>query len=244
MAATAAVTALAGCGGGATSPGALTSASADASASASAASASPSPSRPAPAALVRDVVSAVKHATGAHVHGAVPGQGGLLSLNLRLTRYGQVSGTFSSKSGTLTVLKTGDATYMEVNAAFLKSIHAPAAVCAAMCGKYVRETAPQARNLLSGLSWSNLVGYLAQNPPAGERLSDAGKGAVGGQPVWKVRLGNEGVVDIAVRAPHYPLRLSASAGQSGVVTYTQWNSVEIPPSPPGKIVTMPQLTDQ
>ena len=129
-AAVVAVLLVAGCSGG-SSGTATTGGSSPASV---AASAGPPPDA---AALGKQVKSAAAKATSVHVLAVVTQGGSKISMNMSMTRAGDLSGTMSANQAAFTMLVTRGHAYVKVTSGLLKSQHLPSAACALVCGKYL-----------------------------------------------------------------------------------------------------------
>ena len=222
-----AVLLVAGCSGGG-SGSATTGGSSPASVSASA---GPPPDT---ATLRQQVKTAMAKATSVHISALVTQGGSKVSVNMSMTRSGDMSGTMSADGKPVNVLVTQGHTYLKVSSGLLKSQHLPSAACALVCGKYLKMPNGQAKGMLNGLGMSSLLGRVSV-----PQLSYVRTVTVNGQAAWQMRASDGSTVYVAAHGPPYPLR--ATKGPSRI-DLTQWNAVSIPPPPPAsQVVDLSQL---
>jgi hypothetical protein len=234
LVAVAALLAMAGCGTSGTATSTPPSAGAAESSSATSVG-----SPPAARALLSRATAAVKSATSVRVDGNISHSGTAEGMDLALTKSGDVYGTLVVGGGTLTVLGIGGKSYVKVSAAFLKEAKLPSAACVLMCGKWLKLRPSDAKNMLSGIGWTTMVGSTSGPPPAG--LKVRGTATVNGVPAWILRPSAGGAIYIAARGQPYPLRLVAP-GHAGQINLTDWNTATIPPPPPAsEVVDLSQL---
>jgi hypothetical protein len=227
-AAVVAVLLVAGCSGGG-SPAATTGGSSPASVSASA---GPPPDA---AALPKQVKTAMKNATSFHIAAVVTRGGSKVSVNMSMTRSGDMSGTMSVNKRPVNVLVTQGHAYLKVTSGLLKSQNLPTAACTLICGKYLKVPASQAKSMLNGMDMSSFLGQVSV-----PQLSYVRTVTVDGQPAWQMRASDGSTVYVAAQGPPYPLRLTKGPSRAD---FTQWNSVTIPPPPPAsQVVDLSQLT--
>jgi hypothetical protein len=226
-AAVVAVLLVAGCSGG--SSGTVTTGGS--SPAGVAASAGPPPD---PAALGRQVRSATAKATSFHVLAVVTDGGSKISMNMSMTRSGEMSGTMSATKVAVTMLVTRGHSYIKISSGLLKSQHLPSAACALVCGKYLEVPAGQAKGMLNGLDMPSLLRQL----PA-TSLTYVRTVTVNGQPAWQMRASDASTVYVAAQGPPYPLRVTKAVSRAD---FTQWNAVTIPAPPPAsQVVDLSQL---
>lgn len=222
-----AVLLVAGCSGG-SSGTATTGGSSPASVSAST---GPPPDS---AALRQQVKTAMAKAASVHISAVVSQSGSKVSVNMSMTRSGDMSGTMSADQTPVNVLVTRGHTYLKVSPGLLKSQHLPSAACALVCGKYLKMPNGQAKGMLNGLDMSSLLGQVSV-----PRLSYVRTVTLNGQPAWQMRAGDGSTVYVAAQGPSYPLRVTKGVSRAD---FTQWNAVTIPPPPPAsQVVDLSQL---
>ena len=196
-----------------------------------AASAGPPPDA---AALGKQVKSATAKAASVHILAVVTQGGSKISVNMSMTRAGDLSGTMSANQAALTMLVTRGHAYLKVSSGLLKSQHLPSAACALVCGKYLEIPAGQAKGMLNGLDMSSLLGQVSVS-----RLTYVRTVTLNGQPAWQMRAGDGSTVYVAAQGPPYPLRVTKGVSRAD---FTQWNAVTIPPPPPAsQVVDLSQL---
>jgi hypothetical protein len=226
-AAVVAVLLVAGCSGG-SSGTATTNGSSPAGVSASA---GPPPDT---AALPKQVRSAMKNATSFHITAALTQGGSEVSVNMSMTRSGDMSGTMSVNQTPVSMLVTRGDAYVKVTSGLLKSQHLPTAACTLMCGKYLKMPAGQAKDMLNGMDMSSFLGQVSV-----PQLSYVRTVTVNGQPAWQMRASDGSTVYVAAHGPPYPLRVTKGPSRAD---FTQWNAVTIPPPPPAsQVVDLSQL---
>jgi len=226
-AAVVAVLLVAGCSGGGSGT-ATTAGSSPASVSASAGA------PPDTATLRQQVKSAMAKATSVHVSAVVSQGGSKVSVNMDMTRSGDMSGTMSDNGTPVNVLVTQGHTYIKVSSGLLKSQHLPSAACALVCGKYLKMPNGQAKSMLNGLGMSSLLGQVSL-----PKLSYVRTVTLNGQPAWQMRASDGSTVYVAAQGPPYPLRATKGVSRAD---FTQWNAVTIPAPPPAsQVVDISQL---
>jgi hypothetical protein len=226
-AAVVAVLLVAGCSGG----GSGTAGSGGSSSPGVSASAGPPPDA---AALPKQVKSAMKNAASFHISAAVTQGGSGVSVNMSMTRSGDMSGTMSVNQTPVNVLVTQGHAYLKVTSGLLKSQNLPTAACTLVCGKYLKVPASQAKSMLNGMDMSSFLGQVSV-----PRLSYVRTVTVNGQPAWQMRASDGSTVYVAAHGPPYPLRVTKGSSHAD---FTQWNTVTIPPPPPAsQVVDLSQL---
>src|SRR5215831_11721935 len=158
FAAVVAVLLVAGCSGG----GSGTAGSGGASSSGVSASAGPPPDA---ATLGKQMKTATAKATGVHILALVTQNGSKISVNMSMTRAGDMSGTMSANmSGTnsakqvaFTMLVTQGHAYIKISSGLLKSQNLPTSACSLICGKYLEVPVGQAKGMLNGMDMSSLL---------------------------------------------------------------------------------------
>src|SRR5215831_7114015 len=211
---------VAGCGGGGSGP-------------AGTASAGPPPD---PAALGKQVESAVKKAASVHISAALKQGGDNISLNMTMTRSGDMSGGLAVNHAPVVVLVTHGQTYLKVTSALLKLQHLPAAACGRMCGKYLKVPASQAKSMLGGMTLTSLLNPMTSGVPDWTYVRTV---TVDGQATWQMRDAGGTTAYVAAHGPPYPLRLAKGSEH---LDFTLWNAATIPPPPPAsQVVDISQL---
>lgn len=188
--------------------------------------------------LLKDIAAALRDASSVHVSGTATQQGQTIGLDLSMTRSG-LSGQASLGGIDVTVLTTGGSTYIKVNAAILRSAHAPSTACKLFCGKYLKATA--AESGLTSLSMSSLMTSMSRSitstPVA--KITFGGTVLFNGVPAWVLEQPGQGTAYVAATGQHYLLRLVGLQRGGGTMNFTQWNSARIPGPPPASQMVNP-----
>ncbi len=212
---------VAGCGSGGSSSG-TASATAGASVSVSGA-ASGGSKEPGSAALVTSMQTSVRKASSVHVTGRLSRGGIPLTVDLKVNRNGDMSGTISQNGAPAQILAVSDTIYVKATGAFLRQMKAPAGACAAVCGKWIKLTAQEAGQLTGDLSMNSLMTPLT----AGQvpKLTESGSTTVNGAQAFVLRAADGSTLDVSAASQHYPLQAATGGNPRQTVTYTQWNAV-------------------
>jgi hypothetical protein len=145
-------------------------------------------------------------------------------------RTGDVSGSLSQNGASLSVTGVDGKFYVKATPEFLREVKAPANACPVICGKWLPLPPQTVSQIASQLNLHNLTGALDSITTG--KVSEVGSTTVNGKTAWVLKGANGVTVDVSTASPHYPLRAHAGNGKSGVVTFTQWNSVPKPTAPP------------
>ncbi|MGH3159278.1 MAG: hypothetical protein ACRDNF_22265 [Streptosporangiaceae bacterium] len=199
------------------------------------------PRPPAPGALLKAMAAAMRDASSVHVSGTVQQDHQTETLDLSMTRSGEVSGQIGQGSAHFTVLATGGHIYLQINSSLLQAAHLPASACKLFCGKYLTTTAAQSPEM-SGLNMSSLIGSITRSivsTPAA-KVKFGGTVAFAGGAAWVLQGGQpEGTAFVAARGQPYLLQLTAPQQSQGAVSFTQWNTAQIPGPPAANQVVTP-----
>jgi hypothetical protein len=192
-------------------------------------------SEPSAASLVSAAQSSVRNASSVHVSGQLSREGVPVSVNLNVTRNGDLAGTVRERGTPLQVIAADGKIYIQASAAFLREMNVPAAACATSCGKWLEFTEAEAGQLTGDLSLQNLLtplkfGQAGTSGPAG-KLTPAGSTTVQGERAWLVRASDGATVAVSSSGHHYPLRSVSGGSAHQVVTYSRWNSAPVPKPP-------------
>ncbi len=147
-----------------------------------AASARPgSPASPPPvASTIAAMKAAVRAARSVHLSGTLSGTGGRsVDIDIGLTRDRGFAGTLTRSGAPETIIDAGGTVYVKATRALLGQLHAPAAVCTVICGKYVALTAAKGDALAGELSMPAMLSSFTGKLPAFTR---AGTQTVNGRP--------------------------------------------------------------
>lgn len=194
---------------------------------------------PAAGALLASAAAAVHSATSMHMAGYLMQGRSRGSMDLTLTRSGDLYGSIGLGGGTVTVLATGKETLMKISSAFLRVEHIPRAACLLMCGRWFKMPVMQARDLMHNVSWGQLFNALKQTPAG---LKANGSATVNGIACWVLGSRSDGTLYIAAHGTPYPVRIVGPHHQ-GLFDFTQWDTATIPPAPPASdVVDLGQLS--
>jgi len=190
---------------------------------------------PGAARLVSAAQSSVRSASSVHVSGQLSRDGVPVSVNLNVTRDGDLAGTVRQAGTALAVIAADGNIYVQATPAFLREMKVPAAACATSCGKWLEFTQAEASNLTGDLSLQNLLRPLsfggAQASGQAAKLTSAGRTTVHGEPAWLLRASDGVTVAVSSSGQHYPLRSVSGGSPRQVVTYSRWNSAPVPRPP-------------
>ena len=208
----------------------------------SAPSTSGSTTQPSAAQLQSSMKQSVQHASSVHVAGHGTSNGVPVTLDMNLTRSGDVSGTVTENGAPFQIIAVNGKVYGKVTKAFLQQEKAPAAACSLICGKWLQLPSAQGKQLTEvagGLNLKNLTGELNQAP----KLTKSGTTTVAGQPAYVLKDTKGTTVAVQTTPSHYPLRLTSAGAAKQQLTFSKWNSAPQPVAPPkSQVVNLSQLT--
>jgi hypothetical protein len=204
------------------------------SGSTSSSSSSAPPTEPSSTALVTSMQTSVRQASSVHVSGHLTNNGTPISVDLDMHRNGDVSGTVSQSGAPFQVIGVGSAIYIKATRAFLQAVNAPTSACPVICGKWLKLTSTEARQLTGDLSMASLTAPLTSGRVP--KLTEAGRASVSGMSAWVLRASDGSTLDVSSTSQHYPLAASTGGSPHEVVTYSQWNSAPAPVPPPANEV--------
>jgi hypothetical protein len=191
------------------------------------------------ATIIAQLKTAVKAAKSVHVAGTVRESGRTDSLDISLTRSGDLSGFIESAGTKLEIIDAGHVAYIKVTSAFLKLAHGPASICQKLCGKYVAADASDGKKIVGDLSMSKLLGELTDSMPS---FHKAGTTTVGGQQALILHGADGSTLDVAAVGQPYPLRAVAPKSNNSELDFSQWNAVPAIAAPPaGQVISLSQL---
>jgi hypothetical protein len=180
--------------------------------------------------LVSSMQTSVRSASSVHVAGKLSQSGTPLSIDLNLSRNGDMAGTITQDGASAQVVAVDSEIYVKATEAFLKEMKAPAGACGLVCGKWIRLSAQQAGQLTGDLSMRSLMAPLTSGQVP--KLTAAGQATVAGQRTWVLRAADGSTLDVSTSSRHYPLEAANGGSPRQVVTYSQWNAVPAPAPPP------------
>jgi hypothetical protein len=179
--------------------------------------------------------AAAKSANSVHIAGALNSD----TLDMILSRSGDLSGTSGHDGVSFTVLVADGTSYIKITPTFLSVAKVPTSACAKYCGKWVVAPASTTSQLTSGLSMTQLVdGIFAKVPTKAEGAKVLKTTTFRGQPAWSTQH-NGTTVYIARHGKPYLLGYVHS-GQG--LTFSDWNTATVQGKPaPSQVVQITQL---
>lgn len=189
--------------------------------------------RPATAAIA-GMKTAIRTATSVHLTGSLSETGGkTVGLNVGLTRSGLFSGTVAEGGTTLTIINAGGRVYIKATRAFLAQLGVPAAVCSLMCGKYVAMSSAQGDALAGQLNMTQLLQEISGRLPA---FTSSGTRIINGQLAQVLRGADGSTLAVAATGRQYPVEAISPHHSRGSISFSRWNSVPPPVTPPARQV--------
>ena len=193
----------------------------------------PSSKPPSVSSLVHTTKADFRNAKSVRLTGHLREAGNPLTLDLRMLRSGDFSGSVSLSGANFSILRVGSKTYAYVSKSFFGFLHTtrhvPAGTCALICGKWF--------TLPSGALPQFSLGSLAAkfdhvSPPKGTHTSVT---TFAGQPAYKVSSSGKSAF-WAKNGHHYLLGFRVPK-QDIALNFSQWNKVApISPPPAAKVV--------
>jgi len=200
---------------------------------------------PPAASLYSDALAALKAAQSVRLSGTIMNKGQVIRIDMGFLRSGAVSGSLSGPiagaSGvSFHLIVTGGAAYVLVDKQFFQSVlqrnGAAASACATFCGKYIKVPAKQ-------FSSFNLNGLIAQAFRSNIKVSPTvTSSTINGKSAYRLTDTVKGEhLYVAKSGTHYPIEVTQPG--SGVLTFSEWNSVP-PISAPSasQVVSLPTGT--
>jgi hypothetical protein len=185
--------------------------------------------------LMPEMEAAARTASSVHMAGFVVHGTRTATIDLSFT-VDSVAGTVGLNGATVDLLSLNGKTYVKLDAAFLKSVKAPASACVTICGKYVELAAASASQLTGSLSLrqfqQQLFSRKAMNSLAPIDCVFV-PATVNGQAVRQCRHGAM-TIDVVAHGKPYPVYVTGPHGEH--VTFSDWNAVTLPAAPPASQV--------
>jgi hypothetical protein len=197
-------------------------------------SSSSAPKEPSSSDLQSSMRSSVASANSVHFNGNLSDNGVPVGVDMGVSRSGDLQGSVTENGAKLQVIGVDGKIYIKATPEFLKEVKAPASACSLICGHWVQLPQAEARPLTSQLTLKNLSDSV--NSSHGAQLKESGSTTVDGKAAYVLKAPNGATIDVSQSSPHYPLQAHAGSGKSGMVTFSQWNSVPHPAPPPAKDV--------
>jgi len=192
----------------------------------------PSSKPPSVSSLVSTTKADFRSAKSVRFSGHVRQAGHLVTLDLKMLRSGDFSGTVSLSGATFRLVRVGGKTYAYVSKSFFAYLHTtrhvPAGTCALICGKWF--------TLPSGALPQFSLGSLAAkfdhvSPPKGTHTTVT---TFAGQPAYKVS--SSGKAAFWAKNGHHYLLGFRLQKQDVALTFSQWNKVPPISAPPASKV--------
>jgi len=191
--------------------------------------------------LMPQVQAAARSATSVHMTGTVTQGSQTATINVSFSG-NSVAGTIGINGQSVDVLSLNGKTYIKLDRSFLRAAHAPAGVCARVCGKYVELPASSASQITGSLSLHQLITQVFNNK---NMSSAAGSGCVfspatrDGQAVLECRQGPY-TIDVTAHGKPYIVYFSGPHGE--FIAFSNWNTVTLPAAPAAsQVVSIPTL---
>jgi hypothetical protein len=177
-----------------------------------------------PLAAVR---SAMKGAQSVHISGHLLSHGTVMTVDISVTRSGDLFGTVTEGGVPITILDTGGKFYILATKTFLALERIPRSKCTAVCGKYVAEP-PQASGGFANLHMAAVLSEVAAALPKNVR-ADRKTVVYHGKPAVSFTAGGE-TLDLADGKLPLPLLVIGPGGKTDV-ELSDWNKAAIPAAP-------------
>jgi hypothetical protein len=171
--------------------------------------------------IIADVKSAVSSANSVHITGAGDTNGRPLSFDLHLTRNGGVGHIQLGGLG-FDIARIGPKLYFKGDKQFVSHYAGPAAA-ELIAGKwfYVR---PSVTGFESFKPLTDMVAFTNQILSSHGKLEKGATRTIGGQETVEVKdTSGGGSLFIATTGSAYPIQLEAGNGNTGSLTFTDWN---------------------
>jgi hypothetical protein len=195
---------------------------------------SSAPQEPSASDLQSSMRSSVASANSVHFDGNLNDNGVPVGVDMGVSRSGEMQGSITQNGAKLQVIGVDGKVYIKATPEFLKEVKAPSSACAVLCGHWVQLPPQEARQITSQLTLRNLSASVNSGQSA--NLTESGTTTVNGTAAYVLEAPNGATVDVRQSSPHYPLQAHAGSGNSGTVTFSQWNSVPHPTPPPASQV--------
>src|SRR4051794_28958302 len=166
--------------------------------------------------------AAASTATSVHIRGAIVTEGKPITLDMQLLKGKGGKGTISQEGFTIQLVQTGGAVYINGSAAFYKHVSGSAAA-ALLQGKWLK--APADSGELASLAELTDLGKLLDTALADHgTLSKGGTTTVQGQKAVALKdTSKGGTLYVAATGQPYPLQITKSGAERGLVVLSHWN---------------------
>ena len=189
---------------------------------------------PSVSSLVQTTKADFRNVKSVRLTGHLREAGNPVTVDLKMLRSGDFSGSVSLSGANFSILRVGSTTYAHVSRSFFAFLHTtrhvPSGTCALICGKWITlpaGTFPQ-------LSLSSLAGQFDKHvtAPKGTHTSVT---TFAGQAAYKVA--SKGKAAFFAKNGHHYLIGFHDQKQDIALTFSEWNSVPpISPPPASKVV--------
>jgi hypothetical protein len=185
--------------------------------------------------VLADANAAAARATSAHVSGNVHSGGTPITLDLTTVRGKGAKGSMSTNGLGFQLVRIGDTLYIQGSDAFYKHFAGPA-VAQLLHGKWLK--APATSGRLKSLAPLTSLGSLFAGISAHHgKLANDGKSTYKGQPVVVIRdTSDDSKLYVAATGKPYPVALvGGKKGESGAITFSDWNKAVSLSAPSGAL---------
>jgi hypothetical protein len=193
-----------------------------------------------PTKVLADAKAAATSASSAHVSGSIVSSGQPITLDLSMARAKGAKGSMSEGGLAFDIVRVGDTVYIRGSDAFYKHF-AGAAVAQLLHGKWLK--APATKGQLSSLAPLTDIGKLfAKVASSHGRLVNRGLTSYKGEQVVEIRdTSDNSKLYVEATGKPYPVALvGGKKGQSGTITFDDWNS-PVSPAAPKNAIDISQL---
>jgi hypothetical protein len=193
-----------------------------------------------PTKVLADAKAAATSASSAHVSGSIVSSGQPITLDLSMARAKGAKGSMSEGGLAFDIVRVGDTVYIRGSDAFYKHF-AGAAVAQLLHGKWLK--APATKGQLSSLAPLTDIGKLfAKVASSHGRLVNQGLTSYKGEQVVEIRdTSDNSKLYVEATGKPYPVALvGGKKGQSGTITFDDWNS-SVSPAAPKNAIDISQL---
>jgi hypothetical protein len=177
-----------------------------------------------PTRVLADAKAAATNAASVHVAGSIVSGGTPIKLDLSMARGKGAKGSMSTNGLSFDLVRVGDTVYIQGSDEFYKHF-AGAAVAQLLHGKWLKASATQGR--LKSLAPLTSIGALFTGISTHHgKLASSGATTYHGQKVAEIRdTSDNSKLYVAATGKPYPVAIvGAKQGQSGTVTFDDWNS--------------------
>jgi hypothetical protein len=185
--------------------------------------------------VLTDANAAASSASSAHVSGNIQSNGTPITLDLTTARGKGAKGSMSTNGLSFDLVRVGDTLYIRGSDAFLKHF-AGSAIAQLLHGKWLKGPATRGRFRSLGLLTSLSALFAGISAHHG-KLANDGKTTYKGQQVVAIRdTSDNSKLYVAATGKPYPVAIVGGRnGQSGAITFDDWNKSVSLSTPSGAI---------